>query len=66
MASLMLKIYAVVKAKTQMKSSMGCMKHHEKKACGGVEARLIFARTFVVGCTFKYFASCPGRFASGE
>lgn len=66
MVSLMLKIYTVVKVKVQIKSSICWIKHNEKKACGGLETRSIFARTFIVGCICKYLASCPGRFASGE
>ena len=62
----MLKIYTVVKVKVQIKSSMFWIKPHEKKAYGGVEARPIFPRTFIVGSTCKCFASFPDRFASGE
>ena len=66
MASLILKSYTVVKVKVQINSSMCWIKNHEKKSYGGVEARPIFARTFIVACKCKCFASCPGRFASGE
>jgi len=58
MASLMLKIYIVVKVTVQINSSMCWIKHHEKKACGVAETRCILARTFIVGCRLRL--KCDG------
>jgi hypothetical protein len=43
----MLKIYSVINVEIQIKSSMCWIKHHEKKACGGVEAHPIFVHANV-------------------
>jgi hypothetical protein len=59
MASLILKIYTVVKVKVQIKSSVCWIKHHENKAFCGVEACPIFAHNFIVGCNTHVLLHVP-------